>query len=62
MNFQSCQTVRTKLRDRIEYRLHGKLHREDGPAIEYSNGFKQWWLNGKRITEEAFLDATELAV
>ena len=21
-------------------------HREDGPAIEYSNGTKQWWKNG----------------
>lgn len=25
-----------------------KYHREDGPAIEYSNGLKEWWLNGKR--------------
>jgi hypothetical protein len=28
--------------------LNGKLHREDGPAIEWSNGTKEWWLNGKR--------------
>ena len=27
--------------------LNGKLHREDGPAIEYSNGDKYWYLNGK---------------
>lgn len=26
----------------------GQLHREDGPAIEYANGFKTWYLNGKR--------------
>jgi hypothetical protein len=25
---------------------NGKLHREDGPAIEYSNGFKVWYING----------------
>ncbi len=25
----------------------GKLHREDGPAIEWSNGDKFWYLNGK---------------
>jgi len=31
--------------------LNGKLHREDGPAIE-SNGTKQWWLNGKRHRED----------
>ena len=25
----------------------GKLHREDGPAIEYANGPKEWWQNGQ---------------
>ena len=24
-------------------------HREDGPAIEYKNGTKHWYINGKRI-------------
>ena len=24
------------------------LHREDGPAIERSNGIKEWYLNGER--------------
>jgi len=24
----------------------GKLHREDGPAIELPDGTKQWYLNG----------------
>ena len=33
----------------IEYRLDGKLHREDGPAIECANGTKHWYLNGKPI-------------
>ena len=27
--------------------LNGKLHRSDGPAIEYANGNKYWYLNGK---------------
>ena len=26
-----------------------KYHREDGPALEYSNGDKEWWLNGQQI-------------
>ena len=26
---------------------HGKLHREDGPAVEYVNGEKQWYLDDK---------------
>src|SRR3972149_9837764 len=27
--------------------LNGKLHREDGPAIEWPDGSKVWYLNGK---------------
>lgn len=23
-------------------------HRTDGPAIEYANGYREWWVNGKR--------------
>lgn len=30
------------------------FHREDGPAIEYTNGFKFWYLNGERLTEQEF--------
>ena len=26
----------------------GQLHREDGPAIEYHNGNKHWYINGVR--------------
>lgn len=29
-----------------------KLHREDGPAVEYFNGNKEWFLNGKRHRED----------
>ena len=32
--------------------LNGKLHREDGPAIEGSDGNKYWFLNGKRHRED----------
>jgi len=28
--------------------LNNKLHREDGPAVEYSDGTKRWYLNGER--------------
>ena len=28
--------------------LNDKLHREDGPAIEYYDGSKCWYLNDKR--------------
>ena len=29
-----------------------KPHREDGPAVEYSDGDKAWYLNGKRHRED----------
>ena len=32
--------------------LNGRLHREDGPAIERPNGSKGWWLNGKYHRED----------
>jgi hypothetical protein len=38
--------------DRTEWYLNGKLHREDGPAIEYANGDKAWRLNGKLHRED----------
>lgn len=28
--------------------LNGVPHREDGPAIEFQNGTKSWYLHGKR--------------
>ena len=37
---------------RTEWRLNGKLHREDGPAIEWASGTKEWYLNGKRHRED----------
>jgi cytoplasmic iron level regulating protein YaaA (DUF328/UPF0246 family) len=36
------------------YNEKGKLHREDGPAIEFWDGDKYWYLNGKQLTEEEF--------
>ena len=38
----------------IEYRNPaGQLHRVDGPAIEYVNGYKSvWWLNGELHRED----------
>lgn len=33
------------------------LHREDGPAVEYTKGLKpnEYWINGKQISYEEFL-------
>jgi len=32
--------------DRVEYTLNGKFHRENGPALEYTDGEKHWYING----------------
>jgi hypothetical protein len=34
------------------WRLNGKLHRENGPAIEWANGDRFWWLNGQLHRED----------
>jgi hypothetical protein len=35
-----------------EWFLNGKLHREDGPALEFANGHKSWHLNGDLHRED----------
>ena len=32
--------------------LNDELHNEHGPAYEKLNGYKEWWLHGKKVTEE----------
>jgi len=34
----------------------GKRHRIDGPAVEFSNGIKEWWIDGEQLTEKDFLE------
>lgn len=31
---------------------NGQLHREDGPALEWPDGTKEWWLNDVRHRED----------
>ena len=38
----------------VWYNLEGQLHREDGPACEYANGIKEWYINGDQLTESEF--------
>ena len=33
------------------YNENNQLHREDGPAIEYADGDKYWYINGIKTTE-----------
>ena len=32
--------------------LNGIWHRENGPACEWADGYKAWYLNDKRLTEQ----------
>lgn len=41
-----------KLDDRIVWFKNGNIHREDGPAIEFTDGRKLWALNGREVTEQ----------
>ena len=36
----------------IKYYLNDKLHRVDGPALEFNNGYKAWYKNGLRHRED----------
>ena len=31
---------------------NGSFHREDGPAIEDTQGYKAWWINGELHRED----------
>jgi membrane carboxypeptidase/penicillin-binding protein PbpC len=36
----------------ISWYKNGQKHRENGPALEFTNnGDKEWWLNGTYLTE-----------
>lgn len=64
VDLATSETGEFKVVDGIEYLIietkEGKmwwtgdnwsiLHREDGPAIEYANGKKSWYLNDKKIS------------
>jgi hypothetical protein len=34
-----------------EWYLNNKLHREDGPAVEYTDGTKLWYFHGVKLSE-----------
>lgn len=35
-----------------QYNEKGQFHREDGPAIEWADGTKEWWLRGLSHRED----------
>ena len=44
-----------RYKDRIEYKKDYKLHREDGPAVEYFEGVgNQYYVDGKLYSSEEY--------
>ena len=43
----------------VRYYLNGRLHRTDGPAIERADGYKEWYINGKKYSEQSFNEYIE---
>jgi hypothetical protein len=53
-NFKGIKTFTGVVEDKntIAYHVNGKYHRENGPAVEFSDGYKEWIINGKRHRED----------
>lgn len=49
---------RLRCGDKFWY-LNGKLHRENGPAIERANGYEEWYLNGEKQQMENPMNESE---
>ena len=49
VNYRNIISIEFPDRSMRWYNNDGYLHREDGPAIEFYNGDKEWWINGKQI-------------
>jgi len=45
-------TVKVLENGNKEWYLNGKFHREDGPAVEKSDGYKAWYLNDRLHRED----------
>ena len=48
-------TYKVKINDygtKFYYNEQDRLHREDGPAVEFANGSKWWYINGKCHRED----------
>jgi hypothetical protein len=60
-----CKVEKVEHCNRVCYYKKGTtiLYREDGPAIEYSDGERQWWVNGRLNREDGpaieFADGTK---
>ena len=50
---KSNDPQKIRFNDRFEFKLNNKLHREEGPAIEYFDGIgNQYYVEGKRLSND----------
>ena len=56
---QSYSTVQVDQFGNKRWYCNGKLHRIDGPAIEWAVGTKEYWIEGRLLTEESFKKRTQ---
>jgi hypothetical protein len=52
LNQTTSEPVVDEHRNKRWYNKNGELHRENGPAIDWVNGNKEWWVNGKQHRED----------
>jgi hypothetical protein len=48
---ETCDGMDSVFNVEIAYYKNGDLHRENGPAIDYADGSKSWYLNDKFYSE-----------
>ena len=49
--FDGCMTFTGVVKDKygtIAHYLDGKIHRDNGPAIEWADGLKEWYMHNER--------------
>lgn len=55
LEFINTPIVTVNLRG-IFIRVNGRLHKTNGPAYEYADGTKEWYVDDTELTESEFND------
>ncbi len=58
-NLQGVSCIEYVSGDKWWYK-NGKIYREDGPAIEFSDGRKFWFVGGEWCTKESYEEALKI--
>jgi|TARA_R110000851_G_scaffold79898_2_gene176069 hypothetical protein len=45
----------------IFWQQDGELHRDDGPALEWPDGDRAWYLHGQRLAFDEWLDKLDIS-